>query len=319
MKIASLFFVLLLTVSAEAQSNDSTFIKSLFNKALLEGNAYEDLRSLCKDVGARLSGSAEADMAIHWAKNKLESYNFDTVYLQEITIPHWERGTNETAWIKNKNGSLVKLDVLALGGSIATEGLLHADIVYFETIDALKAAKNAEVEGKIVFINQAMDASQINTFNAYGMCWPMRGTGAVEASKKGAKAVLIRSLGLPQDNHPHTGSMRYEEGVEKIPAAALSTNSANLLADKLKKEKIQLSLQLNCKNYPDKTSYNVIAELKGKSKANHIITFGGHLDSWDVGEGAHDDGAGVVHSIEALRLIKAMNYQPKHTLRCVLS
>lgn len=318
MKIASLFLILIVSISTFGQHNDSIFIKSLFNKALLEGKAYEDLRSLCKEVGARLSGSAEADMAIQWAKNKLASYDFDTVYLQEITIPHWERGTKETAWLTKEDGSFVKLDILALGGSIATDGLLHSKLVYFESLADLKEAKEKDVKGKIVFINQAMDASQINTFNAYGMCWPMRGTGAVEASKKGATAVLIRSLGLPHDNHPHTGSMHYEDDVEKIPAAALSTNSANLLAEKLKKEELKVSLQLNCKSYPDKISYNVIAELKGKINPKHIITFGGHLDSWDVGEGAHDDGAGVVHSIEALRLIKSMNYQPNNTLRCVL-
>ncbi|SFT51547.1 Peptidase family M28 [Lishizhenia tianjinensis] len=317
MKYISLFVLLFSLSIVQAQQTDSVFIKSLFNSALTEGKAYEDLRSLCKDVGARLSGSAEADMAIKWGMNKLMSYDFDTVYLQEIEIPHWERGSKEAAWVETSKGEIIKLDILALGGSVPTQGLVHHELVYFKDLEALKAAKKKEVEGKIVFINQAMDATQITTFNAYGMCWPMRGLGAIEAAKKGAHAVVIRSLGLPQDDHPHTGSMVYNEDVEKIPAAALSTNSANLLAERIQEEKLTLSLQLNCRTLPNRKSYNVIAELWGSEKKNEIITFGGHLDSWDVGEGAHDDGAGIVHSMEALRLLKAANYTPKHTLRCV--
>ncbi|MDX1444864.1 M20/M25/M40 family metallo-hydrolase [Lishizhenia sp.] len=317
MKYISLFILLTALVTAQAQNADSVFIKSLYNKALTEGKAYEDLRSLCKDVGARLSGSAEADMAIKWGMNKLMSYNFDTVYLQEIEIPHWERGSKEAAWIETSKGEIIKLDILALGGSVPTEGLITKDLVYFKDLNALKAAKKKDIEGKVVFINQAMDATQITTFKAYGMCWPMRGLGAVEASKKGATAVVIRSLGLPQDDHPHTGSMVYKDDVEKIPAAALSTNSANLLAERLQEETLQISLQLNCRTLPNRKSFNVIAEMWGNENKDEIITFGGHLDSWDVGEGAHDDGAGIVHAMEALRLLKEANYQPKHTLRCV--
>lgn len=317
MKYISLFILLFTLATAQAQNTDSIFIKSLFNSALTEGKAYEDLRSLCKDIGARLSGSAEADMAIKWGMNKLMSYNFDTVYLQEIEIPHWERGSKEAAWIETSQGEIIKLDILALGGSVPTEGLITKDLVYFQDLEALKAAEKKDVEGKVVFINQAMDATQITTFKAYGMCWPMRGLGAVEASIKGATAMVIRSLGLPQDDHPHTGSMVYKDHVQKIPAAALSTNSANLLAERLQKEALQISLQLNCRTLPNRKSFNVIAEMWGSEHIDEIITFGGHLDSWDVGEGAHDDGAGIVHAMEALRLLKDANYRPKHTLRCV--
>lgn len=196
--------------------------------------------------------------------------------------------------------------------------MMTQELVYFEDLEALKAAPKKDVKGKVVFINQAMDATQITTFNAYGMCWPMRGLGALEASKKGALAVVIRSLGLPQDDHPHTGSMVYTDDVKKIPAAALSTNSANLLQEKLTTYgNLEISLQLNCRTLPNRKSYNVIAELWGSEKKNEIITFGGHLDSWDVGEGAHDDGAGIIHAMEALRLLNDAGYRPKHTLRCV--
>jgi hypothetical protein len=184
-------------------------------------------------------------------------------------------------------------------------------------LEQLKEAKKNQVEGKIVFLNQPMDASQIQTFNAYGLCYGIRGNGAVEASKLGAKAVVIRSLGLPVDEHPHTGSMHYEENVARIPAGALSTKDADLLSNQLKSGKTELIMEMDCRSFPDAISYNVIAEIKGSEFPNEIITFGGHLDSWDAGEGAHDDGAGVIHCLEALRILKELKYIPKHTLRVV--
>lgn len=300
-----------------AQKNDSTFIKSIYNEALSHGESYQNLKSLCKDIGARLSGSAEAAMAIEWGKKKMESYQFDAVYLQEIKVPHWERGTKESGWIRTKKGQLIKVNLLALGGSIGTNGLLEGELVLFNHIDELKKASKSAVEGKIVFINQPMNEAEINTFKAYGGCYTLRGTGAVEGAKLGAKAVLIRSIGMPVDKHPHTGSMHYEASVAKIPAAALSTEDAEMLAQLLQKEKAEFVLEMDCRDYEDAVSYNVIGELKGTTHPNEIITFGGHLDSWDTGEGAHDDGAGIVHCLEALRILNKLNYKPKHTLRLV--
>ena len=316
MKILS-SILLFITLSVSAQNTDSLFIRSIYDQALSEGKAYEDLRSLCKDIGARLSGSAEAQMAIEWSKLKMESYGFDKVYLQEIKVPHWERGTKESAWIREKNGKLTSLNLLALGGSIGTDGILEGEIVEFTHLDELKKAKRSDVEGKIVFLNQPMDEQQINTFKAYGGCYAIRGNGAVEGAKLGAKAVIIRSLGMPIDDHPHTGSMHYEEDVPKIPAAAVSTKDAEMLSCKIKEGKSRLVLEMDCRSFPDATSFNVIAEITGKENPNEIITFGGHLDSWDTGEGAHDDGAGVIHCLEALRILKELKYQPKHTLRVV--
>ncbi len=316
MKILS-SIVLFITLSVSAQNADSLFIRSIYDQALSEGKAYEDLRSLCKDIGARLSGSAEAQMAIEWSKLKMESYGFDKVYLQEIKVPHWERGTKESAWIREKNGKLTSLNLLALGGSIGTNGILEGEIVEFTHLDELKKAKRSDVEGKIVFLNQPMEEQQINTFKAYGGCYAIRGNGAVEGAKLGAKAVIIRSIGMPIDDHPHTGSMHYEDDIEKIPAAAISTKDAEMLSCKIKEGKSRLVLEMDCRSFPDATSYNVIAEITGKEKPNEIITFGGHLDSWDTGEGAHDDGAGVIHCLEALRILKELKYQPKHTLRVV--
>ena len=296
---------------------DSVFIRKVYDEALLRGKSYEDLRQLCKDVGPRLSGSSEAQMAVEWSERKMKSYGFDKVYLQEIKVPHWERGTKESAWLRLENGELIKLHLLALGGSIGTNGLLTGEVVEFKTLDQLKSAKKNQVEGKIVFLNQPMDAAQIQTFKAYGLCYGIRGNGAVESGKLGAKAVIIRSLGLPIDEHPHTGSMHYEENVTRIPAGALSTKDADLLSKKLKEGKTELVLEMDCRNFPDAVSYNVIGEMKGTEFSNEIITFGGHLDSWDAGEGAHDDGAGVIHCLEALRILKELKYKPKHTLRVV--
>jgi len=318
MKKTILSFLLLISIQSIAQNTDSIFIRKVYGMALYNGESYENLRSLCKDIGARLSGSAEAEMAVIWAKNKLESYGFDKVYLQEIKVPHWERGTKEAGWIVEPNGNISNVHLLALGGSIGTNGRMQDEVILFSSLEELKKAKKAEVEGKIVFINQRMDEKQIQTFKAYGGCYAIRGYGAIEASKLGAKAVIIRSLGLPIDKHPHTGSMYYVDSVSKIPAAALSTQDADALAEKIKSGKVEFSFEMDCRDYPDVISYNVIAEITGTLNPNNIITFGGHLDSWDAGEGAHDDGAGVVHTMEALRILKQMNYHPNNTLRLVL-
>ncbi len=316
MKFTSLLFVLLCSTTF-SQSSDSIFIRKIYDEALSNGRAYEDLRSLCKDIGARLSGSAEAQMAVEWSERKMKSYGFDKVYLQEIMVPHWERGTKESGWMRLHDGKLIKVHLLALGGSIGTSGIMEAEVVEFKHLDELKKAKRAQVEGKIVFLNQPMDEQQINTFKAYGGCYAIRGNGAVEASKLGAKAVIIRSIGMPIDEHPHTGSMHYEDDVDRIPAAAISTQDAERMSALMKNGKMRFVLEMDCRSYPDTPSFNVIAEITGKSKPNEIITFGGHLDSWDTGEGAHDDGAGVIHCLEALRILKVLGYKPEHTLRVV--
>jgi hypothetical protein len=297
-------------------NNDSLFIRRVYDEALLRGKAYEDLRELCKNVGHRLTGSAEAAMAVTWSEEKMKSYGFDQVYLQAIKVPHWERGNTESAWYTDSDGELHKLHILALGGSISTNGLLNAPLIEFKTFESLKKAKRKDIEGKIVFINQEMDAAQIQTFKAYGGCYPIRGEGAIESSKLGAVGVIIRSLGMPEDDFPHTGSMKYDSTVSKIPAAAISTHDAETLSKAINKGTVKLYMELDCRLFPDADSYNVIAEMKG-NKSNEIITFGGHLDSWDTGEGAHDDGAGVIHCLEALRILKTLKYEPVHTLRVV--
>ena len=294
------------------------FIRKIFDESLLRGKSYDDLRSLCKDIGPRLSGSSEAEMAVRWSEQKMKSYGFDTVFLQPIMVPHWERGNPETAWITFGNQSIEKITIKALGGSIGTQGLLEGKVVMFNHIDELKKASRTQVEGRIVFLNQPMNAAEIQTFKAYGACYPIRGNGAIEASKLGAKAVIIRSLGLSEDDHPHTGSMQYDTAVPKIPAAALSTKDANALAQRLiRNADLMFAMEMDCRTLPDVPSFNVIGELKGRKSPDEFITIGGHLDSWDQGEGAHDDGAGVIHCLEALRILKTLGYAPDHSLRVV--
>jgi carboxypeptidase Q len=318
MKQLFTLILLLTTTTSFSQDKDSAVIREIFTEALEKGKAYEDLRSLCKDIGARISGSAQAEMAVQWGKRKLEEYGFDKVTLQPVMVPHWERGTKEVAWMRMKSGSIFPLEILALGGSIGTNGLMQAEVIEFKYLDDLKKASRGEVEGKIVFLNQPMDPKQITTFGAYGGCYAIRGEGAIEAGKLGAIAVVIRSLAMPQDNHPHTGSMHYENGVTKIPAAALSTNAANSLSEALEFGRVTFLFEMDCRDFPDAPSYNVIAEITGHGSPEKIITIGGHLDSWDTGEGAHDDGAGIVHCMEAMRILKKLKIRPKHTIRVVL-
>lgn len=306
-------------VSREYLSTDTLVIRKIYDMALSEGEAYDNLRYLCKEIGARITGSTEAQMAVEWGKKIMTEYGFK-VSLQEITVPHWERGTKEAFWIRNENGDIIKLNGLALGGSVGTNGILRGELVVLNSLEELKNSSIDNIKDKIVFVNQPMDEKQIQTFKAYGGCYPLRGNSASEGAKKGALAVIIRSLGLSIDPHPHTGSMRYEKDVDQIPAAAISTADAELVVDYIKsnpEEKLEFILEMDCKKLKDKTSYNVIGEIPGTFKRKKIISIGGHLDSWDTGEGAHDDGAGVIHCLEALRILKTMNYMPKHTLRVV--
>lgn len=313
-KIISIL-ILFVSLNLNAQ-NDSIFVRQLFDEALENGQSHQNLKVLCKSIGARISGSKQAEDAIRWGRHLLKSYNLDTVYLQEIQIPNWKRGNPEKAWAENSTGEKLLLNILALGGSSSTNGLLKAEIVQVKNVDELKALSPDIVKGKIVFLTEAFDPKYINTFSAYGHCYPIRGDAPNEASKLGAKAVVIRSLATPTDNFPHTGVTEFEESVKVIPCAAMSTQNADDLTNWLKNGKVMLSMELNCETLPNVTSYNVIAEIKGKD--NKIITIGGHLDSWDVGEGAHDDGAGIMHNIEAMRILKTLNYKPNHTIRCVL-
>ena len=307
-------------LSINALAQDAKTIRTIFDLALTQSEAYENLRVLCKDIGHRLSGSEGADSAIVWGQRVLEKLELDTIYLQEITVPHWERGRKEKAYFYNEKGKNM-LDVCALGGSISTgmNQFIKGDVLEVKSLDEVNNLPDSLVKGKIIFYNRPMDPKKISTFSAYGSCVDQRYSGAIDAAKKGAIAVIVRSMNVRQDDFPHTGSMAYKEGVDSIPAFAISTNGANYLSENVTKyDNLELNLKSFCKSYPDKISHNVIGEIKGSEFPDEYITVGGHLDSWDMGEGAHDDGAGVVQSIEVLHLLNLMNIKPKHSIRVVL-
>ena len=322
MRLKTLF--LLLTVSsfqflfAQDFEKDSIFIRQIYDESLVNGESYENLRYLCKAIGHRLSGSEEAEEAVLWGKKVLDKMGLDRVELQAIEVPFWERGDVEKAYIQDIVP--VELEISALGGSIGTNGVMGTRVIEVSSLDQLDSIGKDKIEGHFVFYNRPMDPRNISTFKSYGGCVDQRYWGAVKAAEFGAVGVFVRSMTLLEnDEHPHTGSMAYKDGVTKIPAVALSTRSANLLHRYLQdQETINLQLELDCKMNPDKSSFNVIGEIKGSAYPDEIMVVGGHLDSWDIGEGAHDDGAGIVHSMEVLRILKALNYQPLHTVRVVL-
>jgi len=237
-------------------------------------------------------------------------------------VPKWVRGTFEYASIITGPGMSMNVPVCALGGSIATPASgLRAGVVEVKSFEELERLGKEKIEGKFVFFNRPMPAELINTFEAYSKTVNQRTQGAAKAARLGAVGVIVRSLNLRLDDYPHTGSMRYGDlpNSMRIPAAAISTNGAQLLSSMLAlNDDLKFYLKLDCKNFPDVPSHNVVGELKGSEFPDEIIVVGGHLDSWDLGDGSHDDGAGIVQSMEVLRLFKAMNYQPKRTLRVVL-
>ena len=312
-----LFISKILLPQSEVEKN----IQILFKKSLTDGKSYEWLDHLSNKIGGRLSGSLNSQRAIEWSKNELENLGLDKVYLQPVMVPKWIRGTFEYANIETSPGNTINVPVCALGGSISTPlGGLRANVIEVKTFDELFEKKN-EIEGKIVFFNRAMRADLVNTFEAYSEAVNQRLKGAEIAARLGAVGVIVRSLNLKLDDQPHTGTMSYGNLPlsKRIPAASISTNGAELLSSMLSLNKnLKFYLKQNCKNLPDVKSYNVIGEIKGIEFPNEIMIVGAHLDSWDLGDGAHDDGAGVVQSMEVPRLLKKINYKPKRTLRIVL-
>ncbi len=293
--------------------------EQIVSSALNEQKGYEYLKNLCR-LGPRLSGSRNSLMAINWSKNKLKELGCDSVWLQPVMVPHWERGTTELAGIINsKKFNGVSLHISALGGSVGTppEGIA-ANVIEIKSFDDLKQNKES-VRGKIVFFSSAFNQSYTNTFKGYSESVQKRVYGAIEAAKYGAIGVVIRSVTTKYDTVPHTGTVQYVDSLIKIPAVALGNVDADFLSLALQEDPdLKLNLILDCKTLPDAKSFNVIGEIKGSEYPDKIIVVGGHIDSWDVGEGAHDDGAGCIQSIEVLDLFRRLNIQPKRTIRCVL-
>jgi hypothetical protein len=319
-RILSLLLVTLCVGNLRAQ--DDVTIKSIFDAELANGKSYPMLVYLATTIGPRLSGSAGAAAGVEWGRQTMENFGFDSVWLQPVMVPHWVRGQKEIARVVNtKKMGTQEMNVCALGGSTGTgpAGIL-GNVVEVKTFEELKDLGKKNISGKIVFFNRPMDPTKIHTFSAYGLAVDQRVQGASEAARYGAIGMIVRSMSLdPDEDYPHTGMLRYDSTIAKIPAVAISTKHADLLSRLVATDKgFQFYLETHCQTLDDVLSYNVIGEIKGSEYRDEIILVSGHLDSWDLAQGAHDDGAGCVQAIEALRLLNVIGYKPKRTLRAVL-
>jgi len=322
MKNSILLLIVFFSIMTFAQTEDAKILKSIYDTSLVNGKSYDWLNHLSNQIGGRLSGSYNAEKAVKYTKGELEKLGLDKVWLQPVMVPKWVRGVKEYAYVETAPGKSTTLPICALGGSIATpSGGLKAKLIEVTSFDELEVLGKEKIEGKIVFYNRPMQAELISTFQAYGGCVEQRYKGAEKAIAYGAVGVLVRSMNLRLDDYPHAGSMSYGDVAlnKRIPAAAISTNGAELLSTMLKLDNnIEFYFSQHCKQLKDVQSYNVIGEITGSTYPNKIMVVGGHLDSWDLGDGAHDDGAGVVQSMEVLRLLKKTGYRPKYTIRVVL-
>jgi hypothetical protein len=302
----------------KAQEPDKV-ISSVFDEALTDRTAYNNLGYLCKHTKGRVAGSAAAEKAIEFTRKAMINAGADTVWLQKVPVPHWVRGFEKCSVTSSVSGKK-ELAITALGLSVGTDAQgITSKVVEVHDFDELKNLGQQVIQGKIVFFNRPFDNKLTNSFAAYGGAVNQRTVGPSEASKYGAIAVIVRSMTQSLDNFPHTGVTRYADNVNKIPAVAVSTLDAELLSQWLKTDpSLTVNLVSTCRNYPDTISYNVIGEVYGSLKPNEYITVGGHLDAWDITEGAIDDGGGCMQAIETIRIYKKLGIKPKRTMRAVL-
>lgn len=301
--------------------NDSTVFSKIYSEGYNSWAAYIALEGLCKKAPKRLAGSAGAQVAVEYMEQVMRDCQFDKVWLQPVMVPHWERGPHEIGYVIDINGGKKhEVNVAALGGSIGTgENGLTAEVIEVSNFDELEKLGKKSIEGKIVFFNHRWDDKKIATFSAYGETVAYRWQGPTSAKKYGAVGCIIRSCTSSIDTFPHTGVTRTDSIGATIPSVAIATKDANFLSQLLKNSEkgITFYLSMQCKWFADVKSYNVIGEIRGSEHPNEIIVVGGHLDAWELGEGAHDDGTGVTGSVEAIRIFKALGIRPKHTIRCV--
>ena len=303
--------------AADGTSNQQISQQIAMTKAASQKSdlAYDIVKSLTVEVGPRIPGSQGDKRAVAWAEAKFNELGFDKVYKQPVRVRNWERGFADARITAPFPQSLV---ITALGGSIATpESGIQAEVVMFDSLDSLKQASAEQVTGKVVFLNTRMQRDRAGKF--YGRVVPNRVAGAVEAAKLGAKAVVIRSVGTDNSRFAHTGVMRYSDDVEKIPAGAISTADADVLEAMFEgEEAVVLDINMQAKDAGWQTSYNVIGEFTGTEKPEEVVLISAHLDSWDEGTGALDDGAGVGIVTAAAKIIKDTIGQPKRTIRVIL-
>ncbi|MDP3071653.1 MAG: M20/M25/M40 family metallo-hydrolase [Opitutaceae bacterium] len=311
-------------VRAQAPADEAVRVRAIFEEAIVRGRAYEELRTLVTNHPGRLAGSKNLAGAVVWAEGALQRAGADRVYRQDVMVPHWERGAKETVTL-HAGGTAQPLAAFALGGSVPTPaGGIEAGVVEVKSLEEIAALSREQVAGKIVFFNRPMDPAIIRPGTAYSTGVGVRSRGPSAAARLGAVAVIVRSMTHALDDLPHTGGTTYAPDAPRIPAAAISTLAAEKLSAALAAAKnsggaaVRVALTINSRWLPDAPSHNVLGEIRGTEFPERIILVGGHLDSWDVSPGAHDNGAGVVQSIEVLRIFRALGLRPRHTLRCVL-
>jgi carboxypeptidase Q len=300
------------------QDEDVMMIQKIHDKALGQGTAYKTLTKLCTEYGGRLAGSEAYNGAAQYTRGVLANIPKVKAKLQDCDAIYWDRGPAENVYMTNVKGELEPLNALSLGGSVGTgpEGLI-ADVIEVQSLDEVEKLGD-KISGKIVFFNRPMDRTKIRTFSAYGGAVDQRVYGASRAAKYRAAAVLVRSMTTEIDDFPHTGTTIYEDSLSKIPSISISTVAAEKLSAALKEREVQVYIKTECKTVGLRPAPTVIGEIKGSEFPEEIILVGGHLDSWDVGQGAHDDGSGCVQSIEVLQILSDLGYKPKRTIRCVL-
>ena len=318
MKKISIILLFLPFFAFAQADDDSIFIKKISDDILRNGKAYDLLRQLTKQIGGRLSGSPQFARAVSWGKFTMEMIGPDKVFLQKCMIPHWVRGGTDAAAITelDKKPYPKKLDVLALGNSIG-KGTITAPVLAVADFAELDKRKDS-VPGKIVYFNKGFDPTNVSPVVSYGQTGIYRRSGPSAAAKYGAIGVMIRSLTESAANDPHTGAMAYNDSFPRIPAIAVGPRDADEIWNLSRRSSLTVTMTTNGKFLPDTIGHNVVGEVIGSAFPGEFITIGGHLDSWDVNEGAHDDGAGVVQTIEVMRVFKALGYKPRHSIRFVL-
>ena len=321
--LLSIFFIFTTQSAAQSFSSNTeehyqTTADDIISSALKDTVGYNWTRQLCQ-IGPRLSGSENSMKAIKWAEHILNKMNLDTVWLQPFMVPNWQRGSIETTEIINSEFAK-SLSVAAYGRSVGTtaEGIT-GNVIEVKSFEELQSRKD-EAKGKIIFYNYHFNQTFVNTFEAYSDAVKFRGEGVIEAAKVGGIGAIVRSVTSKYDNVPHVGNMKeYPDSLTKVPSVAIGLIDADYLSDALKKyPDLKINIKLSAQTLPDAQSYNVIAEIKGSEKPEEIIVVGAHFDSWDKGDGAHDDGAPSVQVMEVLDLFKRLNMKPKRTIRCVL-
>lgn len=289
--------------------------KSLAEKAVKTSRAFGLVRSLVDEVGPRLSGSPADAKAVAWSVATMKALGLANVRAEPVTVPHWERGAASASLVSPVEQAL---QLVALGGSVGTpEGGVEADVVAVASIEALDALPIESVRGRVVFFDKPMERSKSG--EGYGKAVDVRGKGAIAAAKKGAVGVLIRSVGTGPARMPHTGALRYEDDLPKLPAAALAIPDAELLHRTIERTgSARVRFSLGCRKLDDAPSANVVGEVPGSAKPDEIVLIGAHLDSWDLGHGAVDDGAGVAAVLETARLLAELPRHARRTVRVVL-